>query len=240
MTINKVLLGVAIGIAIYLGISSFGLFTNIEGSGNLIKETRVLDDFHTIDAGSVFNIILTQGDIQKVEIETDDNLMANVITKVQKGELHISNDNNITNPTKLKVTITIPHLDEVDLSGASKIKSTGAIQGNAIEIECSGASEATLQLNFNKVELDFSGASKSQIRGNCKDLKIDASGASSIECGQMIADNVDVDVSGAAFVSFLAKKTINIEASGAANVVYKSENAKVNIETSGAADVKKK
>ena len=240
MKTNKVLLGVAFALVIYLGISSFGLFSNIKGSGNVIKETRDLAEFHAIEAGGAFHITIKQGEPQSLIIEADDNIMPTIITDVKKGELEISNKNSISNPTKLNITIVVANIDDIDISGACTIKSIGFLSSNEMEFECSGASNANLQLKCRKLSLDFSGASKGVFEGVTKELAIDASGASNVDCNQMNADIVSADASGASTISFSANKIINIDASGASTINYTSNGATLEIETSGAANVHKK
>lgn len=242
MTTNRVLLGVAVGIAIYMGVSSFGLFSNLEGNGNLIKETRDLATFHAIEAGGAFNITVKQGTPQQVVVESDDNIVPIIITKVQNGELKIHTDNRMSSisPTKMNITIVVANIDELDISGASTVESVGLIKSNKMEIECSGASKATIHLNCMEVDIDFSGASKGVFQGSTTKLEIEASGASDIKCEKLIADHISADVSGASYISLSANKSLKINASGASEVEYISEGAKVTIETSGAASVKKK
>jgi hypothetical protein len=240
MKTNKILLGVALALVIYLGISSFGLFTNIKGSGKLIKETRNLEVFHAIEAGGIYDIILKQGEPQQVTVETDDNIMPVIITKVKDGELEITQEKGSINATKLEVTITLSNIDEIDISGACTIKSIGLIKSNKLEIECSGATEAEMELECKKLDLDFSGASKGAFEGKTKDLEIEASGASKVDCENVKADVVSVDASGASKVLFSANKVINIGASGASKVIYQTEGATLQTETSGAADIQRK
>jgi len=240
MKANKILLGVAIALVIYLGVSSFGLFSNIKGSGNVIKETRNLEVFHAIEAGGAFNITLKQGEPQQVIVETDDNIMPIIITKVKAGELEISQEKSSINATKLEVTITVSNIDDIDISGACTIKSLGLIKSNQLEIECSGAAEAEMELECKKLNLDFSGASKGAFEGKTKDLEIDASGASKVDCENVNAERVNVDASGASKVLLSANKIIDIEASGASKVVYQTEGASIKTETSGAANIKRK
>lgn len=240
MKTNKILLGVALALVIYLGISSFGFFTSIKGSGNVIKETRELAVFHAIEVGGAFQVVIQQGEPQSVIIEADDNIMPTITTKVKNGALEISNDKSITDATKLKVKITVANLDELDISGACKLKSTTAFSSNEMSIECSGAGEVIMGLKSKVLNLDFSGASKGIFLGSTTTLSIDASGAANIDCHQMTADVVSAEASGASNVSFSANKIISIDASGASSVEYESNGASLEIETSGAANTKKK
>ncbi|RLD66292.1 MAG: hypothetical protein DRI84_05065 [Bacteroidetes bacterium] len=240
MNTNKILLGIAIALVIYLGVSSFGFFTSIKGSGNVIRETRNLETFHALEAGGEFYITVKQGTPQQVIVESDDNILPIIITKVQHGELKISTEKASIDATKMNITIVVTNINEFDISGASTIKTIGYIKSAKMEIECSGASEANMQLDCESLDIDFSGASEGVILGNTSELEIEASGASHINCERLIANNVSADASGASSISLSARKYIRIDASGASKVNYISNGATVEIESSGASNVTKK
>ncbi len=239
MKTNKILLGVAFALVIYLGVSAFNSFSYIKGSGNVISETRELKTFHALDIGGAFEVKLKQGSPQSVTITSDDNLMPHITTKVKDGELEIDTKGSIQDATKLKVDIVVENIDELDLSGACNLKTLDYISSNEMEIECSGASNLYIQLKCKKLDLDFSGASDGEIIGSTKVLDIDASGACDLDCSKLNTDVLRIDASGACSIDVMAKKTIYVEASGASSVTY-SGNAVADIHTSGASSVDKK
>ena len=240
MKTNRILLGVALAFVIYLGISSFGVFSNIKGSGNVIKESRQVEVFHAIDAGGAFHITLKQGDPQQVVVEADDNIVPIIVTKVHNGVLKISQKEGAVNAKKLNIYITVANIDNVDISGACQLTSDDFFKSNHMEIECSGAAIIDMKLSNKELDLDCSGAGKVILEGEAKTMEIEASGASKIDCDKLSSEVVSVNASGASKVSFVANKLIDIDASGASEVVYQTTNAKVKSETSGAADITRK
>jgi len=240
MKTNRILLGVALALVIYLGISSFGVFSNIKGSGNVIRETRKLEVFHAIEAGGAFHITLKQGQQQQLIVEADDNIVPIIVTKVHGGVLKISQKEGTVNAKKLNIFITVANIDNIDISGACQIKSDDFFKSNHMEIECSGAAMTDMKLLSKELDLDCSGAGKVTLEGEAKTMEIEASGASKVDCDKLNSEVVSVNASGASKVSFVANKLIEIDASGASKVVYQTTNAKVKSETSGAADVIRK
>jgi len=240
MKTSKVLLGIAIALIVYIGVTSFGFFSNIRGSGNVIKETRELAVFHSIEVGGAFKVHITQGEPQKVQIETDDNIMPQIITKVKGGDLKIYSKGSISNPTKLNIDIVVANLDDIDISGACKLVATNIFTSNKMDIDCSGASVINMGLQCKELGIDISGASVGEFNGTTKILSIEASGASNLKCQNLEASIADVEASGASNVSISADKIINIEASGSSNVDYKSNGASLEINTSGVSHVRKR
>ena len=101
MKTSHILIGIAIALLLYTGISSLPILSHISGSGKVIKENRKLNTFHGLDVGSTFTINITQGTPQSVSIETDDNIMPIIKTKVKNGILKVTTQGNIDNPTKM-------------------------------------------------------------------------------------------------------------------------------------------
>lgn len=195
----------------------------IKGSGNVIKETRQLDSFHSIDVGGAFEIELIKSNEEKIIIETDDNIMPYIKTRVSGGELDIDNTEDINNPTELKLTIYYKSLDELDISGAASLYSSDVIKASSFDMDCSGASEITLKLDVGSLNGDFSGASKMELQGKAGSADLDLSGASVLRAYGLEIGNLNLDASGAAVVKVLVIEKLSIEASGASSVRYKGE-----------------
>jgi hypothetical protein len=211
----------------------------IKGSGNVIKETRHLDTFHAIDVGGAFEVELIKSNEEKIIIETDDNIMPYIKTRVSGGELDIDNTEDINNPTELKLTIYYKSIDEIDISGAASLYSADILEASNFEMDCSGASEITLKLDVGSFDADFSGASKMEFEGKVKSAEFDLSGASVLRAYGLEINDLELDASGAATVKVLVIDRISIEASGASSVRYKGDPSIELNGVSGASSVRK-
>jgi len=241
MKTKSVLIGIGIAIAVFilLPFNSFNLI-GTKGSGNTIKETRSVLEFHGIEAGSAFSITLKKGDVQNVEIETDDNIMPLIKSKVKDGILELSTKGTINNASSFKVYITIPHMDDIDISGAAKLTSSDRFDESDMEIEASGAAKLVFKLKTNHLDLDASGASNVSLNGFANSAEIEVSGASKLKAYELEINNVNIDCSGASHSSVNVKESIKGESSGASNITYMGNPKIVDIETSGAGSVSRK
>ncbi len=242
MKTKSLILGIGIAISLFL-IScnfSFDNFSGTKGNGNIVKEIRSVKSFNSIEAASAFNITVIKGDVQELLIETDDNLLEQIISKVEGDELILSTKGNINRPTKMNVTITIPELKEIDLSGACELISESRFENSKMELELSGASHADIKVKCEEIDIDMSGASKLNISGYASTQKIEASGACKIYSYDLESNKVDINCSGASTVKIFVKEAIHGDISGASNVYYKGNPKAVVVETSGAASVSEK
>lgn len=195
--------------------------TSIKGSGDLIKEKRNISGFTGIDAGGAITLDVVQADAFDVEVEADDNIMALVETKVSGTTLEIRvNDDHIYSHSTVHVTVKLPKLESLELSGASV--------GNATKI------------NTERLAVGVSGASKLTLTGSASKSDIDVSGASQLLADELNSDIVTVECSGASKCLVHANTSITMDASGASNVYYSGNPKDIVREVSGASRIAKR
>ncbi|OYT17144.1 MAG: hypothetical protein B7C24_04070 [Bacteroidetes bacterium 4572_77] len=211
----------------------------IKGSGNVIKETRELKNFTALDVGGAFNVELIKSTESKIIIETDDNIMPTITTKVSGGTLEIDNTRDINNPTKLQLTIYYQQLEELDISGAADLYSEDMFIADFLDLDISGAAEITLQIQVNNLDADFSGAADINLEGTVNNAKIEASGASTISAYGLEILELGLEASGASSVKILVLKEMSIDSSGASSVRYKGSPSIKIIDVSGASSFRK-
>lgn len=77
-------------------LTGFILFTTaisnaqLKGNGNITKEAREIESFNNIELSSVFHAFIKQNDQQYVYIETDENILGKIHTKVKDNKLILS------------------------------------------------------------------------------------------------------------------------------------------------------
>jgi len=214
------------------GCNMFGVY----GNGNIILQERSVTPFHSIDVSGYFEVEIKQGEKEAVVVEADENLTEHIITKVKGDVLEIYSDKNIRKSKALRVYITFVTLKSIDMSGAVQLNSTERVRFDDFSLDASGASETHLDMTARHVGIDLSGGSKITMEGECVELSIDASGASNIYAYDLLANKVDISMSGAGEAGVYAKEKLNATVSGAGKVVYKGKPV-VSQNVSGAASI---
>lgn len=202
------------------GFGSFNDFSGVQGSGTSKTETRNVSGFTKIDAGGAINVEVSAQKDFSVQVEADDNLLANIKTEVSGETLKIYSEDRISPKTRINVAISMPALESVDISGAS----SGVIAN----------------VKADSLELKASGASKIKIDGEATDLEADASGASSIDAENLRVQNVEIEASGASKATVTASNELQVEASGASKISYVGEPKNIKQNSSGASSITKK
>lgn len=111
----------------------------------------------------------------------------------------------------------------LEISGAGRIKM--GVEVSDLDAELSGSARADLKGNFKEVSIEASGAARVDMESDetLAELDIEGSGAASIDTRSAKAQEVSVELSGAANCKVSAIRTISIEATGASTCSYEAE-----------------
>lgn len=203
-----------------VNLPSVSFFSGLKGSGKVVSQTRDVSQFNGINAGGVFLINVKAGQDFKVSVSADDNLLPYISTRVENGILRIETEKRFSTHNRIKVDISAPKINKIDLSGASKLTLDG-VSNDSLAVKASGACKAT-------------------ISGTTGELSIEMSGASNLDAGGLESGNVTIDGSGASNAYVKASEKLKADLSGASNVRYSGNPSEVIKDTSGAASVKQR
>jgi len=192
-------------------------FGGVKGSGNVITQTRDLSGFHAIEVSNTLQVDVTAQKDFSVAVETDDNIVPLIRTEVSGGVLHISCDKHVSTSGNIRIHVSAPDIDNVEVSGASNVTVAG-VKNAALSI-------------------DVSGASKVKVDGEASQLKADASGASKIDTQNLTAENATVSTSGASGANVNVTGSLKADASGASHINYSGTPKDIQKKTSGASSV---
>jgi len=222
-------------LAVFSGCDVFGE----RGNGKTSSETRAVSTFNSIDVSGAFDVYITQGTVQSVIVETDENLQKFIKTKVEDNILHIETREPISHYTCMKIHLTVTELKKIDVSGAVDIRTENKLTVPDLSIDASGAADAKMDLAVQKLKIDCSGGSKLKFSGTAGEVRLDASGAVDLFAYDLVAESVYLEISGAGKAEINVTKILDAEISGAGSVRYKGSPEKVMENVSGAGSIKR-
>lgn len=179
-----------------------------------------LDDFDSIDFGSTFRVMITQSENYEVSVVTESERdLEDIRAEVRNGKLHLDfRDRFFENRERVNIYVSMPNLEELDISGASKLKVLDFKDIDNLNIDISGAANAQLDIEASDLEFDGSGASKTEIKGTIGSLNLDLSGASRFKATDTEIGTAKVEASGASRVDLGEVGNLISNTSGAASV----------------------
>ncbi len=222
---------------------TFNTGSVITGSGHTTTKDYDFSGFTKVDIGSAFQNQITRGDRYATSVTIDDNLVDYLDVRVDGNTLHIGLKPILSlgfRNTTLKAQITMPDVEGLNLSGATRTNITGFSNTKSVPVTVSGASQLRGDITTGQMQLRASGASTVEITGSTGPLNVDASGASTVRLDNFKSTDTQVQSSGASNVTVNASGKISGEASGASSVSYVGNPASVQVNTSGASSVKQK
>lgn len=260
MLVKRILLCFALVVIIATLITSAGCAV-VTGSGNVVTREFDYGDFSRIEIGYAFSAEISRADSYLIKISLDDNLFDYLDISKSGDTLHITMEpGNIYSKTQQRAVITLPDLERLELSGASKATVTGFTSSHDLEMEISGASEVDISsvnsgnayleisgasniegtLTMKDVVFDVSGASSVTLEGTGEDMSLDASGASDVDLSGLTLNNVWVTLSGASQATVNASGQLNGELSGASILEYLGNPTIGTITSSGGSTIRPK
>ncbi|MFD2933281.1 PspC domain-containing protein [Spirosoma flavum] len=182
-----------------------------------------ITSFSKVDVAGAFVVRFRKGDAYKVIADGREDDMSDMDVRVNGNTLEVKMDRkgglfDWSNHKRVGLTITVPSIDELKLSGASKASLAGFGDYKNLNIDMSGACRTVFDGSVEKLTLELSGASNAVLRGHVKQLDVDLNGASKIEATNMSVDKASVDASGASHANFGQVGSLDSETSGASKV----------------------
>jgi hypothetical protein len=231
----------------------------VVGTGPVTDKTYDLSGFQNIEISSAINYDITRSPNYRVNVSAHENLFQYLDVKTSSNILIVRMKPDSHTNSDIHVTISLPELDSITISGASKGSLSGFESNQPLDIEVSGASQLDLEASAGRTRMVVSGASKVKGTLTAQDFRLNLSGASRCELeGRATAG--DITVSGASNLFCLDFKTqgcrigasgastgriycsgnLDIEASGASTVIYSGDPDIKSLNVSGASKVESK
>jgi hypothetical protein len=265
MKMKKIVLGLTLIIVLVSVLALTGCIRrNIaENNGPMTVQSYDNTGFTGVDIGSALKFEITAGDSFNVTITAGKNLFDH-IKVVQTGDmLKIYTEGwNINwwwGNTTPKVSITMPALQKLNVSGAADgtvygfksdkdmtLKASGAshldidMDAGSFTAEISGASDVNGRVTATGSDINLSGASDLNITGSGGDIKLDGSGASTASLRYYKVNNAGIVLSGASNGSLDISGKLDVTLSGASSLNYYGSPTLGNTNITGASDLKHK
>lgn len=234
---------------LFLAAASTLLFTScrevfakrIRGNGNITTQTRSAGQFNSVEVSGSINVYAKQDSSSAIRVEADENLQQYVEIRNDGDVLRIRSQEgfNLKPSRQIKVYVSSSMFKKFQASGACDLFSEGKITSTSeVDYDLSGSCDITMDVNAPKISVDVSGACTVKLSGQTKDFHVEGSGSTDIKSFDLLAENVDLNISGAGDAEIYASVKISGTISGAAGVRYKGA-AQTDIHTSGASSVNK-
>ena len=201
-------------------------------------QTFGLRDFDQLEMNNAFRVTVRSGSGYTVSAKGERNDLDDLNIFVSEGKLVVRYKNSWRKRQAMDIDITMPQLRSIDFSGAVDGDIAGFEVDTPIDLELSGASRCSFSGSARTLQFDLDGASQLNLSGESRFLDGELSGASKLEASNWLAEESDLNLSGASTARIWVSRLLDVEASGASTVRYKG-NPSVKQELSGGSTLRK-
>ncbi len=177
---------------------------HVTGSGVSKSETRTVGDFTKIGLDSSVDAEVEIGSPAKVEITSDDNLLAHIRTDVSDGRLVIGFENGwFDTKSKTVAHVVVPKLEGFEIGGSAN----GEIRG----------------LNGATFHATIGGSGQIHASGAVDELRATVGGSGGVDCSSIKAKHAKVSIGGSGSVKVDASESLDVSIGGSGSVYYRGD-----------------
>lgn len=218
LSISTIIISLAVALLTLAGCQG-----GIVGNGKVETRNENIGNFSRLVISGNFHVFLEQSDKPSLRMEMDENLYDIIKVSEEGSTLRIDTRLNILQAREKNLYIGVKDLERMELSGAIKMVSESVLKLGSLDIEVSGAARLNIEIEAKELTVDLSGASECDFRGKVDELRVQLAGAGDIDALDLIARDVDIDLSGAGGARVYAKDRLKVSISGVGSVRYRGE-----------------
>ena len=190
----------------------------IQGSGNIISESRELNNFTSIILLGSIDVNIKTSESNNCVVVADDNLIPYIKTEVVNNKLNISLNESYSSEEKLVVNINTPNYDEVSLSGSGNIN--------------------ILDFKNNNLSLNISGSGNIIGNGEVETLVVKINGSGNLMSKEIKSKFATITINGSGDAEVFASDSISAKINGSGNIEYFGNPENVDSIINGSGDIK--
>jgi hypothetical protein len=223
-------------IAIFSIILSSCTKDRINGSGNVITETRSISALTDVDVSGDFEIHLKQAATTTLTINAEDNIMGVIETGVRGNTLYVrvKDRTSLHHHKPMKVYIQSPIFQRVQFDGSGTIDNQDTIHTSLFKFELNGSGDGWMVLDVNDLTTTINGSGKMVLKGSANTHNSEINGSGEIAGIDLEVQKSTITISGSGDHSAFVRKNLDVRINGSGEVYYKGEASLVtNIKGSG-------
>jgi hypothetical protein len=190
----------------------------IGGSGKVITDSRNVTGFSGVEVSGDARVEVEQGDVERVEITADDNLMPYLLSEVVGSRLRLGPKNlvNLDPTERIKYKVFTRNLSSLDASGSVSIDAKN-VKTDSLELAISGSGDIKIDGEASTQKIAISGSANYNAEHlNSKEATLAISGSGKAVLA--VSDKLDVQVSGSGDVEYIGTPMITQNISGSGSI----------------------
>ena len=197
----------------------------------MAKESREISNVKRVVLHGYGELFIKQGDAETLIVETDNEYLDHVKTKVDDGTLYIDVlgawGKRISTffsrgykSQRIKYNLTVKVLDGLSISGAARVR-VSVLKTEALSIRLGGAADIAVDsLEADRLDVRMPGAGSIKIKGKITSQDIHVGGAGSYMAGELESQDAKVRITGVGKAVVRVSENLDISLTGLGSVDY--------------------
>ncbi|PKL79973.1 MAG: hypothetical protein CVV25_05850 [Ignavibacteriae bacterium HGW-Ignavibacteriae-4] len=202
------------------------------GTGGVIEDKVYLPDITSLIINVPMNIVLTPSISESILVKTNEDILKNLIFNYDDGELVINGRQDLC-PNNLTIFISLKKINSIILNKNIKLTSTGTFKTEDFEMEVNGSADIDFAIEAEDIDLNIDGNGKINLKGSAEELTISMDGSGSLDAGQLVSDEVNVELDGNGVVTVHPRNSLKANLDGNGKIYYKNKPKEISIEKDG-------
>ena len=181
------------------------------------SEPRNVPAFRAVDLAGTLEVDVAVGKAQSVQVSGETDLLGKVTTVVKDGVLVIDTERNMKRRHHLRVSVTVPDLSSVALSGTGELKITGV------------ANES--------FGISLPGTGQLSVSGTTSSLRVVVDGTGQIAAKDLVAKSAKVEVNGTGSATLKVSDSLEANVTGTGSIDVHGKPARVKKSVSGVGSI---
>jgi hypothetical protein len=183
----------------------------INGSGNIVTESRSVGGFHGVSFGGIGRLVIDQTGTSSLTVTAEDNIQPVLVSEVVDGRLMlgVAGNTNLGRVQEIVFRLTVESLDELWATGAATVEATG-IDTDRLEVHITGATTVTFAGRADYQTITLVGASTYDAAAlTSREVVAEATGASRIVV--RVSDRLRAYVRGASLITYIGNPVVTVD-----------------------------
>ena len=217
---------------------TFG-FGGVRGKGPVKSETRSASDFHAVNVSMPGETEVRVADQYSVVVQAQENLLPLLKTEVENGVLRIYFEESVSQVEGLKIQISAPAFDGLELAGSGVLKVLTPLHSEQLKLAIGGSGAIELpQADVNDLNCSIAGSGDMRIGGKAATVGFEIAGSGDIQAKALLANTGKASIAGSGSVTCNVAQSLKAEIAGSGDIYY-TGSPSVDTDISGSGKVKR-
>ncbi|MCK4662322.1 MAG: DUF2807 domain-containing protein [Bacteroidales bacterium] len=192
----------------------------VRGNGNVVVLERNAEDFTGIVAKGKFDLKITQGNSNKIEVKTDENLQKYILADLKKDIITITVPEIIKKAKALEIIITVKNLKSLIALGSVNIF-IDSLKTDKADIFLSGMCDLNINIFCNELIFEISDVGSAILSGKTDIFNARITDEANLDAFELVSNKCDLKTSGYSDVRVNVKDELTLRTTGIGNIYYK-------------------